>query len=134
MRGSQIYSACFSPESVAINMLPGRSSGLFPVYCLPILRFAGQWPQCKQFRFKRIETHSYGDSAGITPDFPFNPALAGTRRCKCKGVKLKIPEKSVFICGIKIDREPDIIIRGGGGIVVPACSRIDIIAQAVSGI
>src|ERR1700676_5576013 len=23
------------------------------------------------------ETYSYGDSAGITPDFPFNPALRG---------------------------------------------------------
>jgi len=24
------------------------------------------------------DTYSYGDSAGITPDFPFNPVMAGT--------------------------------------------------------
>jgi hypothetical protein len=35
-----------------------------------------QWLQCKQFfRIIRNETHSYGDSAGIAPDFPFNPAM-----------------------------------------------------------
>jgi hypothetical protein len=44
----------------------------------------------------RIETHSYGDSAGITPDFPFNPAEAGTRLCKCKGELEKYPKKFIF--------------------------------------
>jgi hypothetical protein len=44
------------------------------------------------FPLKRNETHSYGDSAGITPDFPFNPAMAGTRFCKCKTVNEKREE------------------------------------------
>jgi hypothetical protein len=31
----------------------------------------------------RKGAYSYGDSAGFAPDFPFNPALAGTV-CRCK--------------------------------------------------
>ena len=27
--------------------------------------------------YNAIETHSYGDSAGFSPDFPFNPAIRG---------------------------------------------------------
>jgi len=41
----------------------------------------GQWPQCKRF-YRTNETHSYGDSAGITPDFPFNPDTRGPDRTK----------------------------------------------------
>jgi len=92
-----------SPESSVINIVSGRSSGLFPVYGLPIPPQAGQWLQCKQFDSVfggTDEIHSYGDSAGITPDFPFNPAEAGTRRCKCKGVFEKNPGIfNFYLCG-----------------------------------
>jgi len=54
MIGKHINPARLSPESLAMNILPGRSSGLFPVYCLPITHGAWQWPQCKQFCLFRL--------------------------------------------------------------------------------
>jgi hypothetical protein len=68
-KGSRIYSACLSPESVAILNATGRSSGLFPVYRLPISFKMRQWLKCKRIRLllETCETHSYGDSAGIAP-------------------------------------------------------------------
>jgi hypothetical protein len=68
-----------SPESSVINNLPGRSSGLFPVYCLPTPAERDSGCSVNIFRFVTCRTHSYGDSAGFTPDFPFNPDFAGTR-------------------------------------------------------
>jgi len=63
-----------------IIIASGRSSGLFPVYCLPIPPKAGQWRSVNISvppLAERLETYSYGDSAGFAPDFPFNPAKRG---------------------------------------------------------
>ena len=123
-----------SPESSVINIVSGRSSGLFPVYGLPIPPQAGQWLQCKQFDSVfggTDEIHSYGDSAGITPDFPFNPAEAGTDAANVKECLRRTRGFLIFICAVKVYSDTDKIIRCGGCIIIPAAGSIDIIAQTV---
>jgi hypothetical protein len=53
---------------------------------LPITNIARQWfEESAEVKMKKssfsftLKAYSYGDSAGITPDFPFNPAVAGTK-------------------------------------------------------
>jgi hypothetical protein len=74
----------------------GRSSGL-PFFLSPS-RNRIQWLFDRTFVFiafqhrNRKGAYSYGDSAGFTPDFPFNPAIAGTV-CGCKYGRFELRRK-----------------------------------------
>ena len=73
----------FTRKRCDLVYAPGRSSGLFPVYCLPIPPKAAQWRSVNLLLITlcdKHETHSYGDSAGISPDFPFNPSHSSRDR------------------------------------------------------
>jgi hypothetical protein len=73
-----MYSACLSPESVAIiDLYLAGLLACFLFTAFPSRPEAAQWRSVNHFRTAlggTDETHSYGDSAGITPDFPFNPS------------------------------------------------------------
>ena len=78
----------------------------------------------------QIETYSYGDSAGITPDFPFNPAMrepdaANVMEC------LKRKKNLFFNRFIIVDRKTQKIIGCSRGIIISSGSCINIIAQTV---
>jgi hypothetical protein len=61
-------SQLFSRKPWLNNVASGRSSGSTPFPAFPL----AQWLWRKWSRFKREGFYSYGDSAGMEPDFPFN--------------------------------------------------------------
>jgi hypothetical protein len=78
-----------------IEILPGRSSGSFPVQHLPVP--AEQWLKNEPLQAAACGTYSYGDSAGLAPDFPFNPALRGPSDRKTNGAQGFAERNSEFL-------------------------------------
>ena len=73
-----MYSACLSPESFAIHYM--HLAGLLACFlftAFPSRHWRNSGCSVNISRLRRDETHSYGDSAGISPDFPFNPSRLG---------------------------------------------------------
>jgi hypothetical protein len=68
-----------SPESSVIKKSTWQVFWLVPCLLPSHPPVDEQWPGVNNFRRIVCRTHSYGDSAGFTPDFPFNPDIAGTR-------------------------------------------------------
>jgi hypothetical protein len=70
------YIPCFSPESRESSVCTWQVFWLAPVEHLPITFYCNSGLKIQQTCIDKRSTrraYSYGDSAGFTPDFPFNP-------------------------------------------------------------
>jgi hypothetical protein len=72
------YTPCFSPESRKVI------KSIWQVFWLVLLSdylpiVDGQWYADRTVVVLHERTYSYGDSAGFSPDFPFNGAVAPTK-------------------------------------------------------
>lgn len=102
-----------------------------------------QWYKLKAFQNPLLwrdlggRPYSYGDSAGITPDFPFNlfrkNGMKNQIGCKCRKTgffrKNSFQQKTLFEINLKADATGHIKCRCC--IIISSAKRIDVITEAI---